>query len=98
MVSKDGGWQAAWRRDGKELFFLSLDGRLMAASIDTTGQFQAGIPTPLFPVSTFPNQLIANRQYAVSADGKRFLVNSVQQSSRTQPLTVVINWPASIQK
>ena len=98
MVSKDGGWQATWRRDGKELFFLSLDGRLMAASIDTTGPFQAGVPTPLFPVSTFPNQLISNRQYAVSADGKRFLVNVIQQASRTMPFTVVVNWLAAVQK
>jgi Tol biopolymer transport system component len=98
MVSKDGGWQPMWRRDGKELFFISPDARMMAAAIDTTGQFQAGIPTALFPVSTFPNALAPGWQYAVTKDGKRFLVNLVQRPSRTIPLTVVVNWLAAVQK
>jgi Tol biopolymer transport system component len=96
MVSKDGGWQPAWRRDGKELFFLSLDGGMMAASIDTAGQ--AGVPAQLFAVSTFSNPFVANRQYAVSKDGQRFLVNVLPQLSRTQPLTVIVNWLSGVQK
>ena len=84
MVSKDGGVQPVWRRDGKELFFLSLDGTMMAAAIDTAGQFQAGIPTPLFSVSTITNPAVSGRHYAVTKDGKRFLVNVI--SSRREPI------------
>ena len=98
MVSKDGGYHPAWRSDGKELFFLSLDGRMMSATIDTAGELRAGVPTPLFPISTFSNPLLITRQYAVAKDGKRFLVNTVPQVSRTTPLTVVVNWLAAVQK
>jgi hypothetical protein len=71
---------------------------MMSAAIDPAGQVQAGVPTPLFAVSTFANPLLVNRQYAVAKDGKRFLVNVVPQVSQTTPLTVVINWLASVQK
>jgi len=97
-VSKDGGVQPVWRRDGKELFFLTPDATMMAASVDTAGQFQAGIPTPLFSVPTITNPALSGRHYAVTKDGKRFLVNVIQETSRTIPLTVVVNWPAALQK
>ena len=101
LVSRDGGRHPVWRRDGRELFFLSPDSRMMAAAIDTTRQFEAGIPQPLFgsastvTVSTFVGNGV---QYAVSKDGKRFLVNTVQQQPSTTPLTVVVNWLSAVQK
>jgi Tol biopolymer transport system component len=98
MVSKDGGFQPAWRRDGKELFFVSPDARMMSALIDATGEFHAGIPTPLFPLSINLNSLIGGRQYGVTKDGTRFLVNAAQQTSRVTPLTVVVNWLDAVQK
>ena len=98
MVSKDGGVQPMWRRDGKELFFLSPDATMMAASVDTAGQFQASIPTPLFSASTITNPALSGRHYAVTKDGRRFLVNVIQETSRTIPLMVVVNWPAAVQK
>ena len=98
MVSKDGGVQPVWRWDGKELFFLSPDAKMMAVTVDTAGQFQAGIPTELFSVSTSTNPALQGWHYAVTKDGKRFLVNVVQEESRTIPLTVVVNWLAAVQK
>lgn len=100
-MSRDGGRNPVWRRDGKELFFLSPDSRVMAAAIDTTRQFEAGIPQPLFgnaspvTVSTFFSNGV---QYAVSKDGKRFLVNTVRQQPSTTPLTVVVNWLSAVQR
>ena len=47
-ISRDGGREPRWRDDGRELFFLTLDGRLMAASIDTARGFQPSVPQPLF--------------------------------------------------
>jgi Tol biopolymer transport system component len=89
-VSKTGGIQPMWRQDGKELFFLSPESRMMAAAVDTGGQFESGTPIPLFTVATIPVSIA--RQYAVSKDGRRFLVNTIQQQSTTTPLTVVMNW------
>jgi len=99
LVSRDSGTQPIWRRDGKELFFLAFGATMMAAVVDTTRQFDAGIPRPLFgnastvTVSTFVGNGV---QYAVSKDGKRFLVNTVQQQAATTPLTVVVNWQAAL--
>jgi hypothetical protein len=75
----------------------------MAAAIDTTRGFQAGIPQPLFsgrirnePAPGF--QATTRRQYAVARDGKRFLTFTAQSPSTATPLTVVVNWLASVQK
>jgi eukaryotic-like serine/threonine-protein kinase len=91
QISKDGGSHPVWRRDGKELFFLSADSKMMAASVETAGQFQAGPATPLFTVATPTNVITGGRQYAVTQDG-RFLINVIQQQTTVTPLTVVINW------
>jgi Tol biopolymer transport system component len=96
QVSKNGGSWPVWRRDGKELFFVSPDSKMMAAAVDTTGQFQPGAVTPLFTVATPPSISPGSRQYAVTKDG-RFLMNVVQQSTSV-PLTVVVNWLAALQK
>src|SRR4029078_4991338 len=48
QISRDGGRQPRWRGDGKEIFFLGFDGTMMAASVDTTKDFQAGLPRTLF--------------------------------------------------
>lgn len=98
QVSKSGGAQAVWRPDGKELFFMSPEGSLMAAAVDTAARFQAGIPMPLFTVATTANTGAVSRQYAATKDGRRFLVNVMQQQSRTIPLSVIVNWPAAVQR
>ena len=95
QVSKDGGTQPVWSRDGQELFFLS-DSKMMAAAIDTRGGFQANVVTPLFTVATPPSFVRGGRQYAVTKDG-RFLVNVVQQAAPV-PLTVVVNWLEALKK
>jgi Tol biopolymer transport system component len=91
-VSTGGGTQPRWRPDGKELYFVAPDGKLMAASITASGsQFSAGTPMALFPV-TLPPGLGANKQqYAVSSDG-RFLVNEPVNTSSLAPITLILNW------
>jgi Tol biopolymer transport system component len=95
QISKSGGTRPTWRADGKELFFLALDGTMMTATINTSPQFEAGTPKRLF--TSVPLQF-DGRQYAVSRDGKRFLVNTLQQQPTTTPLTVVVNWLSAVQK
>jgi eukaryotic-like serine/threonine-protein kinase len=94
MVSKDGGATAVWRGDGKELFYLSLDGSAMAVDVSTSGVFQAGIPKALFKV---PAGVLF---WDVSSDGKRFLMPapSGANASAPAPFTVVLNWQAGLKK
>jgi hypothetical protein len=97
QISRDGGSQPVWRADGKELFYLAPDGTLMAVPIDTTGQFRPGVAQALFrtAVPIFNN---SRGQYAVTRDGKRFLMTATPQKPSIAPLTVVLNWTATIQK
>ena len=74
-VSADGGSQARWRRDGTEIFYLAPDRRLMAAAVtERSGAIAVTRVDPLFTL-TFPYG--AYHAFDVSADGSRFLVNTV---------------------
>jgi len=97
QISTNGGFHPIWRPDGRELYFVSLDGRMMAVAVDTAGQFQSGTPAALFPVASMALQGSAGRQFAVTKDG-RFLMNVLQQQTTTIPLTVVVNWLSGVQK
>ena len=96
LVSINGGEQPMWRGDGKELFFIAPDSTMMATAIDTTHGFETGAPQPLF--ATGVSTVSGARQYGVSEDGKRFLVNARTERSTAAPLTAVLNWLAAVQK
>lgn len=95
-VSVSGGAQVRWRRDGEELFYIALDGRLMAVPIQssTSGQPGVGTPVPLFPtrVGGAIAQGVTRQQYAVSPDGQRFLMNTVPEDETLPPITLILNW------
>jgi serine/threonine protein kinase/Tol biopolymer transport system component len=92
-ISPGEGRIPMWRGDGKELFYLSQS-TLMAVAIDLTGDdITPGQPQPLFVVGA-PG-FNPTRTYAVTADGQRFFSNARSQRPATEPLTVVINWPAA---
>ena len=96
-VSRDGGWSPRWRRDGKELFFLALDGSMMAVAIgETPSGIQILEPTRLF--STTLLQGAAHHRYAVSHDGKRFLMPVPDQRPAPSSFNVIVDWPATLQK
>jgi Tol biopolymer transport system component len=96
QVSTAGGAQVRWRRDGKELFYIALDGRLMAAPIrfDADGRTaEPGAPAPLFAANVGGAvQNVAGQQYVVSADGRRFLLNTVVDQGVAAPLRLVLHW------
>ncbi len=74
-ISADGGSQARWRRDASEIFYLAPDRRLMAAAVtERNGTMSVTKVDPLFTM-TFPYG--AYHAFDVSADGSRFLVNTV---------------------
>jgi eukaryotic-like serine/threonine-protein kinase len=93
QVSTSGGSRARWRRDGKELFYLSPERRMMAVEAKATPTaFEAGRPRELFQtrVAIFPAVVPA---YDVSADGQRFLIQTLPDDAESAaPITVVMNW------
>ncbi len=92
QVSTNGGVQPRWRPDGKELYFISPDGKMMAASIAASGAtFAAATPVALFPTQLASSVVAPKQQYAVSRDG-RFLLDQLMESPGNRPITLILNW------
>jgi hypothetical protein len=92
MVSQTSGAYPRWRRDGKELFYLRLDGELMAADVISSGAaFEHGTPKPLFKAAYVNG-------WDVSADGKRFLFTVAGMEPPQSPFNVVLNWMSMLKK
>jgi Tol biopolymer transport system component len=93
-VSEGGGTEARWRRDGKELFYLSDQTKMMAVEVSTTPSFKAGVPHPLFQTRIHRG---SGFQWDVSPDGKRFLFATVA-TEKSDAITIVTNWQATLKK
>jgi Tol biopolymer transport system component len=90
QISNHGGAQPRWRADGKELFYITKDKKLMAVAMDMShDEPVAGVPHVLFQTRIVAPRIVLF-QYAVSPDGKRFLINSTP-SAGAAPLTVLMN-------
>jgi len=87
LISTGGGMQPVWRRtDGKELFYLSPERRVMSVSVQSDpSTFRASVPRALF------DEPVAGDSYAVSRDGERFLINTVLPEA-SSPIQIVVNW------
>lgn len=95
LVSPSGGSRPTWRRDGKEIFYLSATGELMAAKVKQSGsKLEIDTPTRLFKTHT--ESFLAS--YDVSADGQRFLVVSSSLQKQPSPITVVVNWNSALKR
>jgi Tol biopolymer transport system component len=92
-VSVNGGSRPVWSRDGKEIFYIAADRKLMAAPVVRGTKFQTGAPTPLFDT-----RMTSARLYDVSPDGRRFLLVSPIEEGAAPPMTVVVNWNAGIRR
>jgi len=99
QISIAGGMQPEWRHDGKELFYISADGKLTAVPV-TTDQvnFSAGAPHALFDIEVPEANPPYATDYAVTADGQRFLVNTVVDQQTHPALTVILNWTSGLKK
>jgi hypothetical protein len=103
QVSTDGGQFPVWRADGKELFYVSLDSRMMSVEVAARESFHAGLPRALFTGIRFarPGHTRATesvRNYDVTADGQRFLISESPEGADGGRLMVVENWFAGIRK
>ena len=93
QVSPSGGYAPRWRRDGKELFYIAPDRRLMAVAVRTSTSFETSAPIPLF--QTEIEHTGGPYHYDVAADGQRFLLRTPDESHH-RSITVVLNWPAAL--
>jgi serine/threonine protein kinase/Tol biopolymer transport system component len=92
QISSEGGSWPRFRRDGKELFYLAANGKLMVVELKANASgLEFSVPKPLFETH-------ATDRYAVSADGQRFLLNTPVEESTAAPITVVLNWTAEVKR
>lgn len=85
-----------WRADGRELFYLDLNGTLMSVAVEAEPAFRAGVPTPLFRIPLVESPFFAVRnQYTVSPDGQRFLMASVDPAD-ARKLNVIVDWSSAL--
>jgi Tol biopolymer transport system component len=95
-VSSNGGQFARWRKDAKEMYYLSPDGKMMAASVTSSASgFQVEGTQALFQTTVTPG---LGTPFVVSQDGTRFLINSTVPSTEQPSLSIVFNWPALTRK
>jgi serine/threonine protein kinase len=97
QASTNGGLRPRWRRDGKELFFLSLENKVMAAEIKLgAANVEVGAVLSLFPINPFGGG--GRDIYDVTGDGQRFLVATPGVEESSAPVTLVANWNAELKK
>ena len=96
QVSYNGGTQPRWRRDGKELFYVSTDRKLMAVDVQTGATFTAGTPHALFDLPGSWEDFTSG--YLVTKDGQRFLLQGRVEVGNNAPIAVVLNWMAEVKK
>jgi WD40-like Beta Propeller Repeat len=93
QISTSGGAAPKWRRDGKEIFYLAPDGKLMAVDVQAAATFEVGVPKALFDTRC---KKAPTREYDVSSDGQRFLVNQALGETTATPITLIQNWSAGL--
>jgi hypothetical protein len=95
QISTNGGIKPRWRRDGKEIFYLSPEGQLMAAEVRISSEtVEVGTTRALFGGIPTSN----GYGYDISADGQRILATVAKQQKSNEPITLVQNWAAGLQK
>jgi Tol biopolymer transport system component len=93
QISTNGGDQAQWSRDGKQLYYMGADNQIMSVKIEAGASLDAGVPTPLFRANVPPNTMTdARNQYVIAKDGEQFLVVGLALESDPSPITVLLNW------
>jgi hypothetical protein len=98
VVSSGGGAEPRWRADGRELFYVSADRRLMVVPTTRGPVFEVGKPEALFEMNVRDLVAFYLKRYEVTPDGQRFVVQELMARGSPSPLTVVVNWPALLPK
>jgi Tol biopolymer transport system component len=99
QVSSAGGQEPRWRQDGKELFYLSAEGKMMAVAVKTGASFEAGSPVALF--QTHRRQPVSAQDYFsydLIGNAPRFLILTKVDEAHAAPLSVLLNWSSEMEK
>jgi hypothetical protein len=96
QLSTNGGTGPKWRRDGRELYYISLDNKLMAVEVALGAEVKWGTPKELFSLNSI--QADATNGYTKTGDGQRFLFMTIAEETSLTPFTVVQNWMAEMKK
>jgi len=95
-ISSEGGEYPLWSRDGKELFFITIDGKVMSAEIKSGAAFEIGVPRQLLQTRIKLNS--GTCPYDVTRDGSRFLIKVETEATNLAPMTVVLNWTSDLKR
>jgi Tol biopolymer transport system component len=95
QISTSGGRLPQWRRDGRELFFVTNDRKFYAVDVRSGATFDYDTPHVLFDIPA--NTISVRNSYVPGKDGKRFLVNKLLDTT-VPPINVVVNWAATLEK
>jgi Tol biopolymer transport system component len=89
-VSRSGGSHPSWGKDGRELYYVSADDKLMAVPVQSGAEISAGTPVALFEIGSYGRR---NNVYTYqpAVDGQRFLVIKALDNPSTRPLTLLQN-------
>jgi eukaryotic-like serine/threonine-protein kinase len=99
QISTNGGFIPRWRRDGKELFYISADHKMMSVDVSAgSAGFEVKAAKALFDAPVDVANALTTNRYEVSADGQRFLINAPAENTTSGYLTVVVNWLADQKK
>jgi Tol biopolymer transport system component len=98
LISSEGGIQPHWRGDGKELYYLSLSGKIMAVMVRAAADsFERETPRALFE-TRIADAINTYFTYDVTRDGQRFAALVEPEEAGAQPLTMLTNWQARLAK
>jgi serine/threonine protein kinase len=99
QLSIGGGDAPRWRGDGRELYYISANGKLVAVPVKIGATFEASPPIALFDTNLASGlPLLSRSAYAPSPDGQRFLLNAPKEGAAASPITVVMHWQAGFKK
>jgi Tol biopolymer transport system component len=90
-LSSGGGVSPRWRRDGREVFYIAEDRKLMAVEVKGGSQFEVGKVRPLFEARVTGEQVPFEADYEVAPDGQRFLINSPAAEKNVSAITLLFN-------
>jgi WD40 repeat protein len=96
QVSTKGGYEPRWRADGREIYYLSEDRKLMAVAVGPGPTF--AVPRALFQTNVSPGVNSLRTHYVPSSDGQKFLIHTQTDGPALAPITVVLNWTAGLKK
>jgi Tol biopolymer transport system component len=99
QVSSSGGEEPRWRQDGKELFYVSAEGKMMSVEVKPGASFEAGSPVALFQTHRRrPISALDVFSYDVSADGQRFLIATKADEGTATPISIFLNWASNMEQ